>query len=442
MSTTAQLDVEELVDGQNQAEIDVNEGFQAFDAVIQLAVIDRDLTAPPGSPVTGDRYIVATGGTGDWLGHDGDLAVWLNLAWRFFEIKEGWMVWIEDENLLLLWDGATYISISAGSSSIMVQEDDVTVSATASVIDFTEPLATIVTESPSGEANVNLAAYLLASGARALTGNLDFANNLALNLGAAGTDFTAGGGLNLAEQLKIAATKLLRFDDSDSSNFSAFQAGNQSTDVTYTLPTAAPGANGQVLACTTAGVLSWSGTSPDAGNSQQRIFHPAAPFITSTSFLTVTNTAYWCYIGYLPLGMVLNFVECWNQAAGSGTQTAEMAIASTPSAPNRAGQTLTVLAVTGSLDSFGAGTSGTVRRNSSGLAYALTANTHIWAGCRFAMATTQPNLAACVWDWSDGTLLQTATPGVLTTTTYSGTVPGLGSGLAPAIQPYLRITID
>jgi len=147
--------------------------------------------------------------------------------------------------------------MTGGGSTIIVQEDDATVDAAAGTIDFTEPLATIVSSSPAGEANINLAAYLLASGARALAGNLDFANNLAVNIGAAGTDFTAGGGLNLAEQLKLAAGKLLRFDDSDSSNFSAFQAGNQTTDVTYTLPTAAPAVTGHVLSATTAGVMSW-----------------------------------------------------------------------------------------------------------------------------------------------------------------------------------------
>ena len=149
------------------------------------------------------------------------------------------------------------LSWATPSATMIVQEDDSTVDAAVSTLDFTEPLATIVSSSPAGEANIDLSQYLLASGARALSGNLDAATNLILNIGAAGTDFVAGGGLNLAAQLKLAATVLLRFDDSDSSNFSAFQAGNQTTDVTYTLPTAAPSINGQVLSATTAGVMSW-----------------------------------------------------------------------------------------------------------------------------------------------------------------------------------------
>ena len=42
----------------------------------RASVKDRDLTAPPGSPSEGDRYIVATGGSGAWSGHDLEIAEW------------------------------------------------------------------------------------------------------------------------------------------------------------------------------------------------------------------------------------------------------------------------------------------------------------------------------------------------------------------------------
>ena len=40
----------------------------------QDPVIDADLSAPPGSPSEGDRYIVGPSATGDWSGHDGEIA--------------------------------------------------------------------------------------------------------------------------------------------------------------------------------------------------------------------------------------------------------------------------------------------------------------------------------------------------------------------------------
>jgi len=55
------------------------------------------------------------------------------------------------------------------------------------------------------------------------------------------------------------AAGILRiYEDTDNgTNFSAFQVGTQSGDITYTLPTAAPTTDGQVLASTTGGVMSW-----------------------------------------------------------------------------------------------------------------------------------------------------------------------------------------
>ena len=41
-----------------------NEAIRLFDALVQLSVLDRDLTAPPASPADGERYIVASGATG------------------------------------------------------------------------------------------------------------------------------------------------------------------------------------------------------------------------------------------------------------------------------------------------------------------------------------------------------------------------------------------
>jgi hypothetical protein len=41
---------------------------------VQLAVLDRHLTAPPASPADGDRYIVASGAAGAWAGWDLNVA--------------------------------------------------------------------------------------------------------------------------------------------------------------------------------------------------------------------------------------------------------------------------------------------------------------------------------------------------------------------------------
>ena len=72
---------------------------------MHLSVIDRDLNAPPGSPVDGDRYIVATGPTLVWAAKDNQVAAWQDNAWIFYQPQEGWFSWIADEDKLVAWDG-------------------------------------------------------------------------------------------------------------------------------------------------------------------------------------------------------------------------------------------------------------------------------------------------------------------------------------------------
>lgn len=82
-------------------------------------VIDKDLTAPPGSPSTGDRYIVAGAGgtaTGDWTGHENDIAEWSGAAWTFEDPSEGWSVFVTDEDLAYVYNGTMWVTFSAGTT--------------------------------------------------------------------------------------------------------------------------------------------------------------------------------------------------------------------------------------------------------------------------------------------------------------------------------------
>ena len=51
-------------------------------------------SAPPVSPNEGDRYLVATPGSGDWAGHDEEIATWDGAAWTFQVADEGWFTWV------------------------------------------------------------------------------------------------------------------------------------------------------------------------------------------------------------------------------------------------------------------------------------------------------------------------------------------------------------
>ena len=112
---TPNLGLPFLVAAQAQKHVTHNEALRALDALVHLAVIDRDATTPPGSPGEGDRYIVAAGGTGAWDGHDLEIAAYQDGAWAFFAPRAGWRSWIGDEELLAVWDGSAWSPVGSGS---------------------------------------------------------------------------------------------------------------------------------------------------------------------------------------------------------------------------------------------------------------------------------------------------------------------------------------
>jgi hypothetical protein len=119
-----------------------------------------------------------------------------------------------------------------------------------------------------------------------------------------------------------------------------------------------------------------------------------------------------------------------------GTQAAEIAVASSTSAPNGAAQTLTVLGVSAALDDL---TTGTGRKGSTAaISVAVPQTTHLWAGFRVNMTSTptQPQIYGLTFDNANGEILITSSAGVLATgSTYTGAL--ITSSVAwqcPALQ--------
>jgi hypothetical protein len=74
--------------------------LRALDALVLLRVQSRTLTAPPGAPGNGVRYIVGAAPTGAWSGHANAVAVWTTDDpatplgyWEFHTPAEGWLAW-------------------------------------------------------------------------------------------------------------------------------------------------------------------------------------------------------------------------------------------------------------------------------------------------------------------------------------------------------------
>ncbi|MET0155567.1 MAG: DUF2793 domain-containing protein [Rickettsiales bacterium] len=89
MALTNNLGLALIEQGQAQKEVTANQAFAKIDAVLNMSVIDRDVTAPPVSPSAGDAYIPHATATGAWAGHENDIAYYYNSAWNFIAPKAG-----------------------------------------------------------------------------------------------------------------------------------------------------------------------------------------------------------------------------------------------------------------------------------------------------------------------------------------------------------------
>lgn len=116
MENTPNLNLPYIAAAQAQKHVTHNEAIRALDAIVQIGVADRDLIEPPAGATDGDCYIVAGGGSGVWHGHDGEIAAWQDRAWMFYPPKVGWLAWVLDEQKLLAWDGAGWVSAGGGSA--------------------------------------------------------------------------------------------------------------------------------------------------------------------------------------------------------------------------------------------------------------------------------------------------------------------------------------
>lgn len=110
---TASLGLPYLAEGQRQKHVTVNEALRTLDAVVQLAVADRDRTVPPVEPDEGARHIVGAGASGAWDGRDGDVAAFVDGGWMFFTPRPGWLAIDLSAGEPLHWSGAGWAPFAA-----------------------------------------------------------------------------------------------------------------------------------------------------------------------------------------------------------------------------------------------------------------------------------------------------------------------------------------
>lgn len=103
----------------------VDQNFRMSDTFIGLTVIDDSLTAPPGSPGNSDTYLVATGGTGSWSGHDGKIAAYQAGTWYFYNVAKGLRGLFLNHSAFYYYDGSAWGAEPSGSGLSAVADGQV-----------------------------------------------------------------------------------------------------------------------------------------------------------------------------------------------------------------------------------------------------------------------------------------------------------------------------
>lgn len=138
--TTPKLLIAEISASQAQKEVTHNDALRVLDGLVQLAVVTKGLSTPPGSPANGARYIVGASPTGTWVGKAAQIAQYYAGAWYFHAPVEGWRAWVTDEAQIYVYTTGSWTVYSSGGggaggtatydvtfhcSGLAIDEDDI-----------------------------------------------------------------------------------------------------------------------------------------------------------------------------------------------------------------------------------------------------------------------------------------------------------------------------
>lgn len=108
---TPRLALPYIVQGQAQKEVTHNDALVRLDALVDLYILDRDLSAPPASPSDGDAYIVGASPSGAWAGQAGNIAYLIDGAWRFYVPAKGLIAYIADELKMIVFTASGWVDL-------------------------------------------------------------------------------------------------------------------------------------------------------------------------------------------------------------------------------------------------------------------------------------------------------------------------------------------
>jgi len=134
--------------GESGWNVQMDSNLKAIGALLALGVLSATTGTPPGSPASGDRYLVpASGTTGAWVGVEGKLVAWDGSVWQAFTARNSW-------NVLAVDTGQRWVRAAGAwvlEASLLGQYADDTAAASGGV-----PLDGVYVNSSTGALTVRL----------------------------------------------------------------------------------------------------------------------------------------------------------------------------------------------------------------------------------------------------------------------------------------------
>lgn len=118
MADTPNLGLPLIAASQAQKHVTHNEALQLLDAAVQLVAINF-LTAPPGSPSEGDRYIIQAPATGAWSGKEDQVAVYTSGGWVYIVPSQGWQAYLLSDTTPYRYNGSSWVAEASVTSSTL-----------------------------------------------------------------------------------------------------------------------------------------------------------------------------------------------------------------------------------------------------------------------------------------------------------------------------------
>ena len=169
--------------GSLQTDVLQNAELNYFAAWVNPVVLTVGYTSPPVSPNDGDRYIVGNSASGDWAGHDSEMAVYRG-GWQFFASIEGVSVRKLSDGKRYIYDGANWNEESGGGIEVITTISSGTITPTGTT-DIVRPAAlsaalTIANPSSTPADGAGFVVDLIDDGTtRALTWGSKYASRMA-----------------------------------------------------------------------------------------------------------------------------------------------------------------------------------------------------------------------------------------------------------------------